>query len=227
LTINAHTAAATTDLVITCYDSTGASELSAGTNSSQEDYGITLGANGEDTFYCKIKLNAADKAYHLAAIAVSAFNDIRDVRLEAFDKATGITLTESQKTFSSGYLPLYLSNAKITCDTSGACGSSNTNVTGYDRVYVLDEPILLHEWDEVQYQFTIYASSTDPTTTTEFGNSDMGIICFLDAVWDRDYQDGKEYFTYYTRDTDENDVGVSNTVSYPVGKDDCVVIEGI
>ena len=192
LSIDGHSVAAVSNLQITCYDNTGASELSAGTTSGEEDYDITLGANEETSFFCKLKVNTADKSYYITSIAVGAYNDIDDVRLVAFDKAVGWTPTEAQKSFSVGYLPKFLSHASISNETGG----STTNVTGYDRVYVLDEPILLHEWDEVQFEFTIEAGSTDPANNADFGKSDMAIICFLDSVWKRG-TDGKEYFTYY------------------------------
>lgn len=226
--VSVHTVEAIGDLAITCYDSSG-TELSSGTTSGEEDYDITLGANEEAVFSCKQKVGTADASFNMLAIGILAGNDIDDVDLNAYKDSTcqsGHTScqTASSVGFAQVPVPKFLRNIEIS-NQSGT-GDSMVNFSSYDKAYQLDTPILLREFDEVEHQFTITAGSTNPATNEKFGNSDVGIICYFDGIWDQG-SDGNEYMTWYTKDTSENNVGLTEDFLKPVGKDACVVIEGL
>jgi hypothetical protein len=208
LELDAYAVVAQSDLQITGYDDTGATTLSAGTTPGEEDYDITIGADGEESFYLKIKVNVANKAFNLYGVATTVANDIDEC--------------EPQDTvFTEVPAPRWLKGLSVANETS------EENLTGVNfDTWVLPEPILLTEWESKKYQFNFKASSTDPTTNSDFGSSDMCIVCFFDAVWDRG-DDGKLYLDFYTHDSSESDVGMAGLPTLPVGKQDCVVTEGI
>lgn len=230
--LDVYQAIAETNGAITCYDTTAATALSGGTNSSQEDYDITLAANQDEVFYCKFKSNVADKAYNLFAVATAAFNDIDDLTLDAYHSATcqaGHTscARASTVTFSEAIVPKYLRSLSI-AQESTYWGETNISDGTFDHAYELSSPILLEEFDEVKYQFTIEAGSTDPATSNTWTSSDMGFVCFFDAQWDQG-SDGVERMSHYTHDSSQTEKGVASTTSLrdPVGKTLCTVIEGL
>jgi hypothetical protein len=229
INVKGHTAEAIGDLAITCYDSTGATALSGGTNSSQEDYDITLGANEDSVFYCKQKVGTADAAYDLLAIITKSNGDIDDTILNAFDSATCQADHMSCKNagsvgFKEVVVPKFLRNIIIIPNEEGA--GDNMTSASYDHAYLFDEVIRLQEFDEVKYHFTIEAGATNPATNLDFANQDCGIVCFMDGVWD-DGSDGMGHLSFYTVDGSESNVGRTEDFARPTGRDACVVIEGL
>lgn len=207
--IDAYAVASYSDLEISGYDDTGSSTLSAGTNTSEEDYDITLGANEESTYYLKLKQNTANKAFNLYAVGTSVFNDI-----DESEPLDGVWTKVTTPKFLKG----------LELDISDGHGEDNATDVDF-TTWTLDEPILLEEWDSVKYQFNIVAGSTNPTTNTVASSSDMAIVCFFDAIHGRG--DDGMYMDFYSHDNDESDVGMSNHHLLPIGKNDCTVIEGI
>lgn len=161
------------NMSITCYDDTGATSCSGATNTSEEDADITLGQDSEESFYLKIKTNVANKAFRLGGIATLARNDIDDCYPVSGQGLTKVAVPD----FLSGTISLCLNST----ETQHYC-----NVTGgYDKVYKLDTPELLSEWESKKYQFTIEASSSaDPATTTGT-SSDICGVYFVDSAFER------------------------------------------
>lgn len=210
LDLDAHAVVTQSGLQITGYDDTGASGLSAGTNTTCEDYDITIGANGEETFYLKLKQNTAVKAFNLFSVHTAVTNDIDECEPQDADWK----LVPTAK-FMKG---LTLSEDAV---------SGTTNATNVDfTTWVLSAPKFMTEWESVKYQFNFKASATDPATNADFATSDMAIVCFNDATYDRG-SDGKIYLDYYAHTSAESDVGMAGLPTLPVGKQDCTVIEGI
>ena len=206
--LKARAIVAIANLQVTCYDDTGSASCSGGTNTSQEDYDITLGASEETTFFARVKVNAANKAHSLMGLAVLTTNDIDTV------KPTGSEWTAVT-------VPDYL-NVQVSPD-----GSLGENITGgYEKAWVLSAPVMLHQWDWVKYQFKIESGSTDPATATTFQGSDNAIVCFLDGGRTRG-DDGKLYFDIKTHTDTEANVGLVENFTYPVSGDSCMAIEGI
>lgn len=202
-------------LQISGYDKTGATALSTGTDTGVEDYDITLGANGEDTFYLEEKVNAANEAFRLYAVTTLVTHDIKSVT--PVDALWTEVPTADFLAVSDG----------IANESSGSIGSGCNVTGGYQDTYVLGSPEMLTEWQSRKYQFQIVAGSTDPTTDDDcFANGDYAILCFLDAAYSRG-SDGSVKLNYYQEDSSQGNVGMIEDIRVPLGKDACVVIEGI
>lgn len=204
--LSAHAVISNSEALITCKDSDGYA-CSAGTNSSQEDYDITLGANQETTFSLKYKVNTADKTARLYAVAIFSANDIA----ECAPVSPELTLTTT---------PKFLKDVTVT-DGAGSYGHTRTYT-----VYTLPQPILLREWESKEFTFRIKAGSNDPSNSQNFQQQDMCVVCFLDATKYKG-SDGNVYDDFYTHDESQSNVGISESVASPVGAKTCVVIEGI
>lgn len=207
--IDAHTIQTETNMQITGYDDTEAATLSAGTNTSQEDYDITMGADAEESFYLKLKANAANAAFRLGGIAALARNHTDKISLVSGG-------------FTAGTVPDFLTNLEI----GGSAAAMENNITGesYNYFWRINTPVMLHEWDSVKYQFSVETDSTDPVTTNDFLDSNMAIICFLDAQYAKG-DDGLMHLDVYQHDSGEANVGMTEDFTLPVGKTTCVVIE--
>jgi hypothetical protein len=203
LEMKAHAIASESDLDVTLYDDTGSTELSSGT-SNCEDYTLTMGADETKVIYAKLKVNAANKAYQVAAVAVAPINDIEDIYPSG----------ASAGLFTKVATPKHMKSVGIIVNQS----DSSATITKDYTVYKLNSPVLLHEWDSVTYQFTVEASSTDPAgTACTVSGCDGFAILFKDATWTRG-SDGKMYFDFYTHDSSETDVGLDETDNNPYGK---------
>jgi len=203
LEISAHAIAAESNLAVTVYDDTGSTELSSGT-SNCEDYTMTMGADESKVIYVKLKVNAANKAYQVGAVAVAPINDIEDV------KPSGA----SAGLFEKIATPKHLKSVGIIVNQSGTSATITKDYT----VYKLKSPVLLHEWDSVTYQFTVEAGSTDPSgTACTVSGWDGFAVLFKDATYYRG-DDGNVYFDIYTHDSSEADVGLDETENSPYGK---------
>lgn len=207
--VNVHTPVAQSNMQITGYDKTGSAGLSAGTVAGSEDYDITLGADGEETFYLELANNVANKMFRLGALAVVANNDIDSCKpVDAVWQEVPVP----------DFLDIAIAN-----DTTGTW-----NITGgYDKTYVLASPVELSEWEDVKYKFTIKAGSTDPATqNVKWSLDDNCIVCFLDVAYSRG-ESGTVTQGFFVPDDGEADVGVAEDYVYPIGKTTCVAIEGI
>jgi hypothetical protein len=205
--IDAHTMSATTDLSIVAYDSTGATALTAGV-SGWTDYNVTLGAASEETIYLKLKDNVAHKAFRFGGWAVTEFTNVSDVY-----PSSGFTKEAT---------PVYMSSLGINMVSTG---TSLTNYTEDYVPYVRSSPLMLKQWEETKTQFIVKAHSTnDPVglTMNSTGFNGFAIVAF-DATRSRG-ADGSIYDSYYTHDTSESNVGITETLTSPYGKDNGVLI---
>jgi len=208
LDLDAHAIVASTSLDIVAYDDTGASTLSTGTNSTSEDYDITMGADENAQFFLKQKVNAANYAYNFAGWMYRLTNEAEELTM----LSSGFTETGAPK----------WANFQIESDDASA--SATGNITGgYSDVFVLPEPEMMQEWDTVKHEFNILTNE-DPSTSTTFNSGSNVILCSVDAAYSRG-DDGKIYLDTYQHNSDESDVGQAGDNRKPVGGLDCTVIE--
>jgi hypothetical protein len=208
---------AVTDLVISGFDKNG-NALTAAGNTSTADYDVTLGASQTEIVSFELLVNSNTETYNLMALAMDTWNDIDSVS----PKDTGLFKGGRQ-----GYTPDYLDSLAVSSDENSDLGNT-ANVTLSYEVWYLNEPILMKEWDTVEYSFKVKAGSTDPTASdADFDGFDGASVCFLDGTYSRGH-DGKMYYDIHdhAEDGSEADVGLANKVDFPVDKDDCVVLEG-
>jgi hypothetical protein len=197
-----HNVTIETDLAISGYDS-DMNALTTG-NSTVSDYNITLGADAEDTITIKLKMDAANQAFQLGGVATFAMNDMESL------EPSGSEWTEIP-------VPKWL-DVDITYEEDGSA-----NTSGYDKVFVLSNAVLLSEWDSVQYDFTATASSTDPAYNADSNSQDCVGLLFVDSAWDKD-STNKPVFDIYKHDDAETNVGLDETEYSPIGKDTGAVI---
>ena len=206
--LSAHAVTSESNLQMTGYDSTGATELSSGT-ADQEDYYITASANEQGTFYLKLKNNIANKAYNFDAWAIAKFYNISSIKPH------------------SGYVkvvtPKSLEGINILVnETTGNTLSIYKDYAVYARS---DGPLMLHEFDSVKVQFDYETDpSNDPIATTHNQYFNGVAILSKDAAWARG-ADGQYYLDFYQHDTSGGDVGLAETATSPLGKQDGVLIE--
>lgn len=161
-------------------------------------------------FWLKLKNNVASKAYWFGGWAYALGGDANDLDM----------LSDG---FTEVSAPDWL-NVPIDSDDAGGSGSNRTG--GYDGVFKINTPVMLHEWDSVKHNFNVQSTSTDPATSTTFSTQDAVYIGAVDAQYARG-DDGKIYLDIYQHNTAESDVGLSEaaTLRHPVGGANTVVIE--
>jgi len=210
--IDAHLRASPDDMQITCYDSDG-NACSGGTNASQEDYDITLGANEQESFELKFKTNKQNVAFNVFGLATLTVGDI--------DKC----YPNSGQGFTEQIVADALDVIITTDNGDGVDGTQNVT-TGWDNVWTLATPNMLSEWESVKWEFIIEAGSTDPANSQTPQTSDICAVVFLDAQYHRG-SDGKMYLDYYVHNEDEGMAGIRENITRPLGKQTGTIIEGI
>lgn len=212
VTVDMHKVATETNMQLTAYDDTGTTELDAaggGMNAAQEDYNLSMGADETTTIYTKLKNNGANAAFRLCAIATRTTGEVKDLKL-----------VESGWTKKT--VPEYLQTAIEVNKTL------TVNFTNYDEVWV-HEPILLHEWESVKYQWEVESTSTEPAAqdvaTPTVTGSDLVIITHLDCAYASD-SNGIPIDDYYAHTSTEGNVGLSEaSILSPLGKELGTIIE--
>ncbi|MCK4714566.1 MAG: hypothetical protein KAT35_03250, partial [Candidatus Aenigmarchaeota archaeon] len=207
----AHAIISESSVSMTCYDNTGAVGCSAADNTTIGDYDITLGANGDDSYYVRVKNNVAVKAFNFGGFAVKVSNDIDD----AYPIA-GSVLT-------SKVLPKFLKGLNIASDDAGV---NNFTSASYTYLYQLPAPILLSQWQFQDYGFTIEGGGTDPAETNVFNTADSVITCAVDSQYAKG-SDGTVKLLPYADTLAQANVGVTEDILAPVGKTTCMVLYGI
>ena len=204
---------------ITGYDSTGSATLSAGTVAGEEDYDITLSANQKDVFYIKFQNLHSNSAFQLSAVATRVTNDIDSCGPHADDSGL----------WSESVIPKFLKNVQLTNGT----GTSGNITGGYSSVWKLKTPVLISEFDDVKYKFTIVAGATNPATAAgDLSASDNCVVSFFDGGWSKD-ENNQPYFDIYTHDTAQSnlaqarDISDGTTYNTVIGKYYSTLIEGI
>jgi len=188
--LDAYTIAATTDLVITAYD-TNEDGLTADdhANNTADYNGGDVSAADNENYYLKLELNQINKAFQLYGICTYVLGD----ELEDFELvADGWEETES--------VPDKLKNQKLNLsdDTNTA-----TSEKGFKHCYVPSdgEPILLLE-NEDTGKLKFVLDSDDTTQPTANGDSYFGAV-FMDGSYSVD-KDGNVEFSFYMDDDTED-----------------------
>jgi len=192
--IGAHKIQTEANMLITGYDDTASTALSAADNSSQEDYQISLGASQEKSIYFKVTNNAADAMFRVGGVCTGTEGNV-----SAFKPADNL--------WEEAIVPDGLSDA-ISWFNNG-----NEQTTGeLDKCWRLKVPIDLHEFDDVKYKFTIKAKTTDPTQN----EGSEAYLLFLDGAH-AESSDGTMIFDFYKHDETEGSVGLAETSASPAG----------
>lgn len=209
LELGAHTVVSSTDLSTTAYDDSGSAALTTGSNTSCEDYYITLGANGEQVVYLKVKVDAAAHSFRLGGVAVAPLGNVKTVEPSGSDK----------NLFTKIATPANFSKITVSINDTVMNGGNATGLIDY-QVYKLKTPVLLHQWESAKYQFTITAGATDPARVicnASSGNQHGVAFVWLDAVPARG-TDGAIYDDVYTHVIGETNVGLAENMTNPIGK---------
>jgi hypothetical protein len=190
-------------MVVTMYDDTGSTALSAGNSSQAEDYILSLGAGQSKVVYIKLSNNAANADFKAKAICVGwTGSNTSSMEIQGGD-------------WSEGTLPDVVGDTGVTY-YSGA--TSNTDGE-YKDCYVYkkgtDNALLLNEWEDSPLIKAVIAAKDSKNPNADGG--DNVFFTILDGAWARG-SDGKGYFDFYQHDGAEGNVGLSETLSSPTGK---------
>ena len=182
------------------YDDTATTELSAGTG--QTDYTAALGASEVDTYWWRIRNNAANKAYWLGAVGLATLTNVSYAKPGP----------ESAVLFNAVSLPLHMKDVAIEV----AAGSAPTVTRSYNP-YELKSPVRLTEFKEFKFQIEVKATANDPVASQN--TSAQSGICGIakDKAWNRG-EDGKMYHTFYNITSGQEDIGLQETEVSPNGK---------
>jgi len=203
--LNAHLWETDAEVDTTIYDSTSSVELGAGTVGL--DYTAAQGASSEITYYWRIRPNSADNALWLGGVGLSVFQNITSA--QPVGAGAGL--------FSIVPTPNYLRDINFPTAAEAGGGGGN-NMTRTYTIYKLKNSLLMHEFDEFKFPFSVRASSNDPTgapnTTTWSGVT--GIV--LDQAYVRG-ADGRMYLDIHDHANlgSEANVGLGESVSSPNG----------
>lgn len=211
LTINTHTIEGVASLDITGYDSTGSATLSAGF-SNGPDYNITAGANEVNAFEIKLKVNSANNAWQHCGWAIADFNI---THAKPIGGDYGATYRQD---------PTRLFLKDLTVGISNSPTADSVTTTKSYSPWVLDNPVLLSEFDEIQDRFEIKAPSSDPLGTEHNSTRFSGVgVSTLDCAYNRG-DDGNIYLSYFAKTSAEGNVGASESLTSPIGGDNTVLI---
>ncbi len=198
---------AESSMLITVYDDTGSTALTASTNTTYNDYKITLGEGQEKTVYIKLSNNGADKRFDVKAICTGAEGvNVSSLEIKGTD-------------WTKAIVPVVVDNAQVTTTLD----DSTTTTADYSLCYVYkagtDESIKLDEWED-----TPLIKASVNAKSGKNPAQDVVFFTVLDGAWARG-SDGKGYFDFYQHDGDEGNVGLTETISSPLGKQLGAIIE--
>lgn len=225
-----HTRVAENNMDFKCYDSEN-NELAAASDTTKADYNLTIGAGETKKIYCKLRVAAANKATALGGVAVLYQNDIKKVTL------TSVTV-ESVKPTNQRLVdrPYYLSSGKSFNFAKGSVPEHMKSLTfasslikgdSWSNIYLLEEPPVLVEWEELRFDFTVEAKEgSDPTFSTSSSTAD--VFCILVKDW-APYESTDRSVKWGIADdtSNEADVGLDETDNSPEGKQVGACIQGI
>ncbi len=185
---------ATTNLVITCYDDTETTALTADNNDNNTaDYaGGDLGADETYTYYCKLKNNVADKTFRVGAI----------LTYYCGGEVDDYELTEG------GWTEVSIPSGKLQDTFTHYDDDNQSTSCSFKHAYVPDsgDYVELQEWEWIKYQFTI--DTDDSTGPTANGDSYVGAV-FVDYACEKSSL-GEIVCDWYKHDSnnDPGDVGI-------------------
>lgn len=181
------------------YDSTGATELGAGSQSNK--YTRALGASEEQAFFWTIKINSSNNDVYLAGIQCAQGTNISSVEPGG----------NSASLFEKSITRLFQKD--IVVNTSADSTISVTTRKDFTP-WILKSPRLLKEFEEFKFQFNVKATSNDPVgavNTTTYS----GVWCtLLDKGYVRG-SDGRLYLDYWDHATAEGNVGINEFLQPP------------
>lgn len=209
--------------------------LSAGQNTTQEDYYIDEVAGGTEDVIVELNNNNSDKIIPLKALALGWANDVDDFEyLGIRDWSAGVEFFESDsnkdlwtkrtspsKEFVKVTMPANVSDAKLTA----AEGSFE-----YDEVFAYggeENPsfIMVHEGDWIQFDFRAHADdNTAPAATNTSTDNDCIFFEFLDGDWEENTL-GVPEFDFYAHTTSETTAGGIEELDSPLGKENGAIIQ--
>lgn len=209
VTLNGATIQAESSMVITLYDDTGATALTAADVTAAHDYKATLGQGQEEPIYIKISNNGADKQFNVKAICTGA-------------EGTNVSSLEIKGSdWSKVTVPTFVENGAVSVNLTEA--DATLTSTEYDLCYVYksgtNEVIALEEWEDSPLIKASIVAKTDKNPA-----DDVVFLTVFDGAWARG-KDGKGYFDFYQHDGDEANVGLAETLNSPLGKQLGAVIE--
>lgn len=205
--LDVHSVQSEGNMQVTMYDETASSTLSAG-DSDQEDYYVTMGSGEEKAVYFKLKNNGANAAFHWGGLAVAEFYNISSV-----EPASG---------FSAEATPDFLSSQDIQVnETSGNKQTINKDF----KLFKKNSVEKLSEWESNKIQITVESdSSNDPIASTHNINFNGFGLMALDATYARG-ADGEMYHDVHDHGASESNVGLTETVTSPLGKEVGALVE--
>lgn len=199
LELGGHAVAAESDMEAKLYADSGSNnELSSGT-ASEDDYTVALGANAEEDFYYKLKVNSANKAFQLGGIATAKFYNI-----------TGVDVESSN--FVKIPTPSYLENVDILVNET-----ASTTISKDYTVFKRTVPLMLHEWESIEVKIIVETDATnDPIDAGGASGANNFAIIAVDSAWSRG-DSGTSILDIYQHDSAEGNVGLVETVASPLG----------
>lgn len=205
INLMAHKIQTEVNLSLTVYDKTGSAALSSGT-SGQEDYYITAGAGSDQKVFVYLQNNNNDAAYDFCAWATVAMTNVTSFQPTG-SEYTQVVAAKSVKSI-----------ALLVNDT-------NTVTTDY-AVYMRSQAVRLHEWDDLKDGFTIEIDDTNDPVATDGTGEDNAYAAVLskDCTYST-ADDLSSAYDYYTHDTSQDDVGLDETETSPLGGYDGAIIE--
>lgn len=200
LELSGHAIAAESDMEAKLYADSGANnELSSGT-ATHDDYTVALGANAEEDFYFKLKVNSANKAFQLGGIATAKMFNISSVNVISSN-------------FAKIPTPKYLESVGILVNETATTVAITKDYTVFKR----NTPLMLHEWESVEIKVVVETDATnDPIDKGGSADANNFAIIAIDAAWSRG-DAGISELDIYQHDSAEGNVGLVETVTSPLG----------
>lgn len=207
LELAGHAIAAESDMESKLYADAGANnELSSGT-ASEDDYTVALGANAEEDFYYKLKVNKANKAFQLGGIATVKMYNISSVDV-------------ASSNFVKIPTPDYLESVDVSVNET-----AGTNISKDYTVFKRTVPLMLHEWESVEVKIIVETdASNDPIDAGGASGANNFAILAVDSAWSRG-DAGISELDIYQHDSAEGNVGLVETVASPLGGEVGVMVQ--
>lgn len=207
----------TSTITVTCYDNEN-NELGAytnttgGTDATDADYNISIGADGTETFTCKIRNAGANKGIILGGLCLGYDNNATTFRLLSEGDKKNIP---EEYLVGGAWSPLTI--PKHVASVKTTVGSHS-----YKACYSRDKPLVIPEWGYVYLNFEAGCTSDCVNTDTQ---ASQNVLMFVikDHGWALG-EDGFPYAGIADRTINEADVGVDETETSPQGKDTGTVI---
>lgn len=197
------------NMIVTVYDDTGSTALSSASNVTYNDYKITLGQGQEKTIYIKLSNNGADGRYDVKAICTGAEGDnVSSLQIRGSD-------------WSQAIVPTFVDNGQVPTVYADTVAVNQTVEYSLCYVYKADtnDAIKLDEWED-----TPLIKASVIAKDEKNPDSDVVMFTFLDGSWKRG-SDAKGHFDFYQHDGSQGNVGLTETINSPKGKQLGAMIE--